>query len=90
MSKQTDTNTDDLNLSDELSSEPVVQQGPRAAIAPAIGNRDAVLSTYSHCNFCGGRLHFVHVSDFSRNTTHEKATCPECALDARQVLHRLQ
>ena len=61
-----------------------------ASIAPVVGTTEQVVQKYSHCNLCGGRLHFNYVTDFSRNTTHEKASCPECGLDARQVLHRLQ
>ena len=89
MSKQNDVSNDDLNVSEEYPNEPIVE-GPRMAIAPLVGKIDAVMNSYTHCNFCGGRLHFNHSSDFSLNTTHEKASCPECGLDARQVLHRLQ
>jgi hypothetical protein len=89
MSKQNDL-TDELNFSDELSLEPAVEQGPVPAIAPTVGNSQKVMQHFSHCNICGGRLHFNYISDFSRNTTQEKAVCPECGLDSRQVLHRLQ
>lgn len=61
-----------------------------AALAPVVGTTEQVVQKYSHCSLCGGRLHFNYITDFSRNTTHEKASCPECGLDARQVLHRLQ
>ena len=88
MSKQNDMSSDDLSLSDEYPVDPVVENGPR--ISPIFGKMEQVLSSYTHCNICGGRLHFKHLSDFSRNTTHESASCPECGLDNRQVLHRLQ
>jgi len=75
---------------DEQSIEVTVEQGPTPSIAPAIGSLKNVVQRYSHCTLCGGRLHFNYITDFSRNTTHEKSSCPECGLDARQVLHRLQ
>ena len=81
---------DELISSDESATDALIENGPTPAIAPSIGSVQQVVQQYSHCNLCGGRLHFVHSTDFSRNTTHEKASCPECGLDARQVLHRLQ
>jgi hypothetical protein len=86
-------NTDDLYLDEnlnEISTAAEVLDGPSPTIAPKSGTSAAVVQQYSHCNFCGGRLHFNHMTDFSRNTTHEKASCPECGLEARQVMHRLQ
>ena len=82
--------TDDLELSDEISTEFEVQKGPTPSIAPMVGSMERVVQRYSHCGICGGRLHFNYASDFSRNLTEEKASCPECGLDCRQVLHRLQ
>ena len=94
MSKRDDLNTDELNeelsLLDEGFDEPAVQNGPTPVVAPTLGKIEKVLQKYTHCQLCGGRLHFTYVSDFSRNTTHEKSSCPECSLEARQVLHRLQ
>lgn len=90
MSKQSDMNIDDLNTADDSPAETVTDPGPRFSIVPQVGSLDAILSSYTHCNVCGGRLHFNHCSDFSRNTTQEKASCPECGLDSRQILHRLQ
>ena len=81
---------DDLNLADDNIQEPIIEQGPTPTIAPQVGSSKQVVDDYTHCNFCAARLHFVHATDFSRNTTHEKASCPECGLEARQVLHRLQ
>jgi hypothetical protein len=75
---------------DEVSEAQVLDGKETASIAPAIGTSKQVVQRYSHCNLCGGRLHFNYVTDFSRNTTHEKASCPECGLENRQVLHRLQ
>ena len=82
--------TDDLELNEEFSSEPEAQKGPIPSISPLVGGRDQVIQRYSHCGVCGGRLHFNYASDFSRNLTEEKASCPECRLDTRQILHRLQ
>ncbi len=82
--------TDDLNFSDENTLETAVQKGPTPSIAPLVGSVDRVIQKYSHCGVCGGRLHFNYASDFSRNLTEEKASCPECGLDSRQSLHRLQ
>ncbi|NDF14962.1 hypothetical protein EB061_06530 [bacterium] len=89
MSKQNEM-TDDLDFSDELNNDTDVQKGPSPSIAPAVGGMESILQRYSHCEICGGRLHFNYASDFSRNLTEEKASCPECGLDSRQVLHRLQ
>jgi hypothetical protein len=82
--------TDDLDFSDEMGAEQEVQKGPSPSIAPSVGSVKRVIERYSHCEICGGRLHFNYASDFSRNLTEEKASCPECGLDSRQVLHRLQ
>ncbi len=90
MSKHNDPSSDDLNYLDELSLEPVIERGPTPAIAPTIGTLEKVLTRYNHCDVCGGYLHFNYISDFSLNTTHEKSSCPECGLDAKQTLHRLQ
>ena len=90
MSKHDESNIDEFSYNDEISMEPVVQRGPTPEHVPTVGSIDQVLSRISHCDVCGGRLHFNYVSDFSRNTTHEKSSCPECNLDTRQVMHRLQ
>lgn len=63
---------------------------PATTTTLSVGTSEQVVQKYSHCSLCGGRLHFNYVTDFSRNTTHEKASCPECGLEARQALHRLQ
>jgi hypothetical protein len=87
---------DEISLEEELALESAVEasidQGPAPAFVGTgkVGTAAEILQTYSHCGVCGGRLHFNFVSDFSRNTTHEKASCPECGVEARQVLHRLQ
>lgn len=90
MSKYDDQSIEELNLAEEQLLEAVVEQGPTPSLAPTVGTSKDVVQRYSHCNICGGRLHFNYSTDFSRNTTHEKSSCPECGLDARQVLHRLQ
>lgn len=77
-------------LAEEQLLEEVVEQGPTPTLVPMVGTSASLVQRYSHCNICGGRLHFNYVTDFSRNTTHEKSSCPECHLDAKQVLHRLQ
>lgn len=60
------------------------------ALAPTTGSTDQLVYAYSRCEICTSRLHFVYVTDFGRNTTHEKVTCPECGMESRQLLHRLQ
>ena len=85
---------DEISVEEELALEAAVEssieQRPSFGVAPMVGSSKKVLERYSHCDICGGRLHFVHQTDFSRNTTQEKASCPECGLEARQSLHRLQ
>ena len=76
-----------IEVSNDSSS---TDSGTGSALKPAIGALDQVIRHFSHCQICGGRMHFNYVSDFSRNTTQEKAVCPECGLDTREVLHRLQ
>lgn len=93
MSNKYDENNESIEemiLTEEQLLEEVVEQGPTPSIAPMIGSSKNVVQRYSHCGICGGRLHFNYVTDYSRNTTHEKSSCPECGLDAKQVLHRLQ
>lgn len=94
--------SDDLNLDksleealDEITREgladdPFEQKVAHALTPEKSASTAQLVQKYSHCEFCGGRLHFNYVTDFSRNTTQEKAGCPECGLDARQLLHRLQ
>ena len=87
---ETNETLEELILAEEQMLEEVVEQGPTPSIVPMVGSTKNVVQRYSHCFICGGRLHFNYVTDFSRNTTHEKSSCPECKLDAKQVLHRLQ
>ena len=54
------------------------------------GTPRQALSRYTHCVQCNGRLHFSHMTDFSRNLTEETVRCPECGTQDRKVLHRLQ
>lgn len=79
-----------MSKANELGVSPVVNGPESPASAPMIGTSAQVVQRYSHCHLCGGRLHFNYVTDFSRNTTHEKVSCPECGLENRQSLHRLQ
>lgn len=85
--------TDELYLDEnlnEIDPKADANHGPIPSIAPRAGSTASVVQMYSHCGVCGGHLHFNHMTDFSRNMTHEKATCPECGVEARQVMHRLQ
>lgn len=54
------------------------------------GKAKDVVNRYTHCDLCGGNLHFTHSTDFTRNLTQETAKCPECGVQVRAVLHRLQ
>jgi len=87
---ETNDSIEEMILAEEALLEEVVEQGPIPTLVPMVGTSKNVVQRYSHCNICGGRLHFNYVTDFSRNTTHEKSSCPECGLEAKQSLHRLQ
>jgi hypothetical protein len=52
MSKHNDSSAEDYNQYDELSLEPVIEQGPTPAIAPQIGTIEKVLTRYTHCEVC--------------------------------------
>ena len=81
----------DLDLEiDEIDNTNYEGQPASVALATTTGTSEDVIDRYSHCHYCGGRLHFVQITDFSRNTTQEKASCPECGLHTQQMLHRLQ
>lgn len=67
-----------------MESEPMGRQRAR------LGALEQLVQNYSHCGECGARLHFNYYTDFSLNTTHEKASCPECGIEARKLMHRLQ
>lgn len=96
--------SDDLNLDQSLEkaleemthdglSEAPYERKVSHALMPQEASEKSVtkmIQKYSQCEFCGARLHFNYVTDFSCNTTQEKASCPECGLEARQLLHRLQ
>lgn len=93
MSDQYDEKNDPIEealLTEEQLLEEVVEQGPTPSIAPMVGSSKELIQRYSHCEICFGRLHFTYSTDYSRNTTHERSTCPECGVEAKQVLHRLQ
>lgn len=66
------------------------QPNPAAASHPIFGTARQVLERYQHCALCGAYLHFRYYTDFSKNLTHETAKCPECGVEARTVLHKLQ
>jgi hypothetical protein len=76
---------DERNQPADESENPAAE-GP----SPFFGNTKDILARYTHCGACGANLHFSHVTDFSRNLTQETARCPECGVQARQVVHRLQ
>ena len=57
---------------------------------PLFGNAVELMHRYTHCVVCHSRLHFTHLTDFSRNISQETARCPECNLKVRRVTHRLQ
>jgi hypothetical protein len=58
------------------------------------GTTQEVIARYTHCGLCGAHLHFSHVTDFTKNLTHEMSRCPECTSGgngkAKRVIHRLQ
>lgn len=54
------------------------------------GTSEEIVERYTHCHLCGSNLHFTHVTDFSRNLTHEQAKCLECGVKTQQITHRLQ
>ncbi len=54
------------------------------------GTPNDMVERHNHCPFCGGNLHFTHLTDFSKNLTQETAKCPECSVKVRNVIHRLQ
>ncbi len=82
--------TEDLGLdADEEEGE----EGQSPAVfgpTPVFGNARDLIDRYSHCVVCRSRLHFTHLTDFSRNLSQEIAKCPECNLKVRRVTHRLQ
>jgi DNA-directed RNA polymerase subunit RPC12/RpoP len=53
------------------------------------GTAREVMTRYARCGLCGANLHFSHVTDFTKNMTHETARCPECAIKPRLLMHRL-
>ncbi len=59
-------------------------------LTPRIGEMKDLIESFSHCPVCHGHLHFIHITDFSTNLTHETAKCPECGTQHRSVLHKLQ
>jgi uncharacterized protein with PIN domain len=75
----------------ETKSSAATKSAPETvALTQFFGTAKDVVARYTHCTLCGANLHFSHVTDFSRNLTQETARCPECGVQARQVVHRLQ
>jgi hypothetical protein len=62
----------------------------RDPLLPILGTPKEILARYSHCPQCRAYLHLTHITDFIRNLTEETARCPECGVQARKNLHRLQ
>jgi hypothetical protein len=82
---------DDLGLDMEEGEEGEEGQSPAVfGPTPVFGNARDLIDRYSHCVVCRSRLHFTHLTDFSRNLSQEIAKCPECNLKVRRVTHRLQ
>ncbi len=54
------------------------------------GIAEGILKKQASCQICGARVHLSHVTDFHRNLTQETACCPECGVQLRRSLHRLQ
>jgi len=80
---------DDLGLDSE-EEENEDQTVPVFGPTPVFGSARDLIDRYSHCVVCHSRLHFTHMTDFSRNLSQETAKCPECNLKVRRVTHRLQ
>ncbi len=57
---------------------------------PWFGRVEKILDSYNHCPICHAFLHFMHVTDFGTNLTHESSKCLECGLQTSSVLHKLQ
>lgn len=85
-------NRDDLNddLNDEIDTLDggVIQAD--SLVSEYFGSSKDVVGRHNHCVICGGHLHFSHLTDFSRNMTQESSKCPECGIQIRRVMHRLQ
>jgi len=65
-------------------------QATTESFSPYFGSAKDVIHRYQHCVMCGANLHFSYVTDFNRNLAEESARCPECGVNARRVMHRLQ
>jgi hypothetical protein len=84
--ERNDFAADDL-MDEDSSAESTANEGLSSQF---FGTANDVIARYTHCTLCGANLHFTHMTDFSRNLTHETAKCPECGVKARRVIHRLQ
>ncbi len=78
-----------MNGKDLGSHDPYLTGFEEPAL-PNFGTTKDVMTRYTRCALCGSHLHFSHVTDFAQNVTQETARCPECGLQARQSIHRLQ
>ncbi len=91
--RSNDPETDDLDEGMEgLEAEAGegTQETPTFGPTPLFGDASELMHRYTHCVVCHSRLHFTHLTDFSRNLSQETARCPECNLKVRRVTHRLQ
>jgi len=76
---------------DEIKDVPGADEETEVVeMAPFFGSTQDLIQKYSHCTLCGSHLHFVHVTDFAKDLTHETARCLECGVQVRKVMHRLQ
>ena len=73
-----------------LGSEGGLSTNVQDSLLQFYGSSGDVFFRYSHCGMCGAHLHFSYNTDFSSNLTTELAKCPECAMQLRQMMHRLQ
>ena len=77
---------------EERNDLPPASEGTTApAETPSFfSNTQDLVERYMHCAICGSNLHFTHVTDFVKDLTYESARCPECGIQVRKVMHRLQ
>jgi hypothetical protein len=75
---------------DVPGTEAMMATTTESPLSPCFGTAKDVVARYSHCVLCGANLHFTYVTDFAKNMTQESARCPECGVQARRSLHKLQ
>ncbi|MCB0355828.1 MAG: hypothetical protein KDD40_02415 [Bdellovibrionales bacterium] len=55
-----------------------------------INFREQFLEEYFHCILCGTELEYAHETDFIYQTVEEKAHCPHCKIESKNIAHKLQ